>query len=131
VSISSKFYLYVFHLKVLFSSYVLAKKALSYEKRLRKMLIKLAVSLLVKKWLDGEAKAKISGVPLEISHVPQVENHWSINVRSLIIGYLELRTWSWNNRSSCTPLSRTRSSWAQSYQRFSRMKTFPPKFLHT
>ncbi len=46
VSISSTFYARVFCTKVLFSSYILAKKALLYEKRVRKMLIKLTPALL-------------------------------------------------------------------------------------
>jgi len=41
VSISSTFYAHVFHTKVLFSSYVLAKRSLSNEKGAHKMLIKL------------------------------------------------------------------------------------------
>jgi len=45
VSISSTFYACVFHTKVLFSGYVLAKKALSYKKHARKMLVKLTTSL--------------------------------------------------------------------------------------
>jgi len=45
VSISSTFYTCIFHTKVLFSSYVLAKKALSYEKLERKMLMKLTTGV--------------------------------------------------------------------------------------
>ncbi len=41
VSISQTFYVHVFCMKVLFCGYVLAKKALWHEKRVRKMLMKL------------------------------------------------------------------------------------------
>ncbi len=44
-SISSTFYARIFRTKVLFSSYVLAKKAHSYEKCERKMLMKLTAGV--------------------------------------------------------------------------------------
>jgi len=48
VSISSSVFARIFCTKVLFSSYVLAKKALSYQKCVRKMLMKLTAGLNIK-----------------------------------------------------------------------------------
>jgi len=47
VSISPTLYTRIFPTKVLFSSYVLAKKALSYEKRAWKMLMKLTTGVFI------------------------------------------------------------------------------------